>query len=130
MLKTQIIGNVGTSAEVKVLNNGLQVIVFSVAYTYKTKNEEKTTWIRCKKFVQEGKTAALADYIHKGDKIFVEGRPEVSAYLGKDGTAQASFELVANEIQLLSKRTEATAAAPRTDANQKDKFAESNDLPF
>lgn len=128
MLKTQIIGNVGTSAEVKVLNNGLQVIVFSVAYTYKTKTEEKTTWVKCKKFVQEGKTAVLADYIHKGDKIFVEGRPEVSAYLGKDGSAQASFELVANEIQLLTKRSDSAAPVTAPATNQKDEFAD--DLPF
>jgi single-strand DNA-binding protein len=132
MFKTQIIGNVGKDAEVKTTPSGLQIIEFTVAHTWKTKTEEKTTWIRCKKFVQADKTAALADYIHKGDKIFVEGRADVSAYIGKDGSAQASFDLIANEIELLQRRTDPNAAPQTKPAPRAAGYAsaEIEDLPF
>ena len=81
--KVTLIGNLGSDPEVRSTTGGNRVATFSIA-TSRSWNDaagakqEKTEWHRC--VVWNTKNSQLADivekYVHKGDKIYVEGRIE------------------------------------------------------
>jgi len=80
--KIIIIGHVGSDPELHEFPSGAVKASFSVATSRKGKNEPETTWhnVEC-----WSKTAEIAgEYIHKGDKVLVEGekrsRPYISAF--------------------------------------------------
>lgn len=115
MEQITIIGTLGADAEVKDLTSN-QVIEFSVAvsenWTDKQgQKQSKTTWFSCAKW---GNNTSVAQYIKKGDKIFVQGKTANRAYLKADGTAQVVNGITVDRIMLLgSKNENATATDPK-----------------
>ena len=111
MLKLEVIGNLGREPEMRYTSAGQAVTSFSIASTRKWKNgagekQSETTWVRCSAW---GKLAEItSQYLHKGSKVFVEGRLQVDSngnprtFQRADGTTSASFELTVNEIEFLS----------------------------
>ena len=113
-----IVGRVGKEPEVKESASGQPYAKFSVATTRPTK-EPKTDWHRVTVF---GKTAEFVrDWVHKGDRIYVEGRVEYSESNGKYYT-----DVIASEVVALGSAGERTAAAPAPTAP----FADDDELPF
>ena len=118
ILKVEIIGHAGKDAEMRFLPNGTAVASFSVAHSDKYKNAngeevKQTIWMRVSVF---GKLAEVCNqYVKKGMLVRAEGKlkgdengnPRI--YTKQDGTAAASFEMVANEVTFLS-RVEGQAA--------------------
>jgi single-strand DNA-binding protein len=106
MLKLEFIGNVGKDAETKKINDTSNVIKFSVAVneSYKNKDGEKvenTIWIECEMWNRE----KLGQYLKKGTMVYVEGKPDVNAYIPKDSTeAKGGLVCKVDEIQFLSKK--------------------------
>lgn len=97
--KAILIGNVGTVKPGEVFH-------FSVATneTWKDKTgekKEKTEWHNVTMFGEYGQK--MQQYITKGTKIFVEGRIQTSSY-EKDGQKHFSTEIVAQKVELLSKK--------------------------
>jgi single-strand DNA-binding protein len=109
--KVTLIGNLGNDPEVRSTTGGNRVATFSLA-TSRTWNDasggkqEKTEWHRC--VVWNTKTSQLADiverYVHKGDKIYVEGRIEYRQWQDKDGQTRYSTEINVRELIMLSSR--------------------------
>ena len=68
--------------------------------------QEKTEWHRC--VVWNTKGSQLADivekYVHKGDKLYVEGRIEYRQWQDKDGQTRYSTEINVRELIMLSSR--------------------------
>lgn len=135
MQRLEIIGHLGNDAEVKDLGQN-QVINFSVAvsetYTNKTTNEKitKTTWFECAKW---GNNTAVAQYLKKGQQVFISGTPIARAWQKEDGTLVSVLGVNVLSLQLLgSSKSEATA--PSTVANTPQAPAppeeEHDDLPF
>jgi single-strand DNA-binding protein len=131
MIKLQVIGNIGKSAELHTFDGGNTVANFSVAHTEKFttaqgERKEKTTWVDVSVW---GKLAnSLAPYLTKGTKVFVEGTPEARGYNTSDGKAGASLKVNALTIELLSPKQEGEVATPAASSNG---FAGQNDdLPF
>lgn len=117
-----IIGRIGQDAEVKDLGTN-QVINFSVAVseTY-VKNNEKVTntiWFEISKW---GNNTSVAQYIKKGNEIFVSGKVNNRAWVKEDGTAQVVNGITAFEIQLIGGRQEDSNStpAPSTQTNPKE----------
>ena len=51
-----------------------------------------------------GKTAeAVAKYVHKGQRLLVEGRIQVRSYDGKDGQKRYATEVVADKAEFIDK---------------------------
>lgn len=140
MIRFEAIGRIGKDAEVKDFG-GNQVINFTIAVSEKYKDksgnmQETTTWISVAKW---GNNTALAQYIKKGDMIYVSGKPNNRAYLAPDGTAKVDNGITAFEIQLLGSKQE--GAAPAAQAPQSHnavpmtpaasfKEEDHDDLPF
>ena len=117
MLKAQIIGNLGKDAEMKTTQNGQQYFSFSVAHSFKTaQGQEQTVWVSCTKWVRQGESTAVVQYLKKGKKVYLEGTPSARAYAAQDGTPIGSLELNVQYIELLSPADQ--QGAPQQQAQQ------------
>jgi single-strand DNA-binding protein len=100
----QIIGNLGGTPEMKYLNNSDHVVNFSVAVNERWKNragesQERATWLRIVAF--NGLGSACAEFLKRGDPVFVEGRLQIREYEDKDRNARTSVEVVASRVRFL-----------------------------
>ena len=127
MIKLQVIGSLGKDAIVNNVN-GRNVINFSVAHTEKYKDKdgnqkEKTLWIECAKW---GEKTGIAPYLLKGQKVYVEGTPDIKTYQKQDGTTGCNLTLNVIAIELLGSKQEGQQAATANNAT----VDEVSDLPF
>lgn len=106
--KAIIVGNLGRDPEIRYTQSGQAVANFSVAtterWTDRTSNErrEQTEWHRVVCF---GRTAEICgEYLHKGSKVYVEGRLQTRSWEGQDGQTRYSTEIVARDMQMLDSR--------------------------
>ena len=105
MFKIQFIGNVGADATLKQFENS-SVINFSVAVTetHKGKDGQKQEvikWIDCEIWNRP----KLHPVILKGTMLFVNGTPEVRAYMPKEGKEPKAVQVCrVDELDILSKR--------------------------
>jgi len=102
MIKLQIIGNLGRDC-VENEVNGKHVINFNVAHSEKYKDatgntKDRTTWVNCAYWTER---TAVAQYLTKGKKVYVEGTPDVDAYM-KDNTPAATLRMRVHNLELLS----------------------------
>lgn len=113
-----IIGNVGREPELRYTQSGVAVCDFSVAVSRKWtdkasgQSRETTTWFKVSAW--RGLAETCNQYVTKGMQVMVTGEVDASAYLGNDGTARASLEITARDIQFLGGRGESAPDAPAT----------------
>ncbi len=104
MQKLLLVGRVTRDAEVISAKSGKDFVSFGLAVNrYITKDKEvsqETTFYEVLSF-GENKVKAAEEKVKKGDLVFLEGRPEADAYLGKDGTAKASLKVFADNWQVI-----------------------------
>ncbi len=106
--KTTLIGRLGADAEVDFTPNGAMNIKFNLAHDkwVPQGQEAKTLWTRVVIWGKLAETMANLIETHgalgKGDLVFVEGEPDVSAWVDRDGNARATHEVTAREIKLLA----------------------------
>lgn len=113
MLKTFVLGRMGGVAEVKTTANGKTWGTFSVAVNAKKGNEKTTMWVKVKCFDQLANIAG--DFGGKGREVFVEGRPEVEAWLPAGTiTPRTNLVVIADRIDFLGGKEQDTT--PKDDA--------------
>ncbi len=122
---TIIIGHVGHTPEVKYMPSGDAVTNISVAVTESWKDKatgdkkENTQWFRVNAF---GKLAEIiGQYVNKGDPVMITGKMQSRKYTGKDGTEKESWELRANELQMLGGKRDQPEATPAQQARNEAK---------
>lgn len=131
-------GTVGRDAEVKSMPSGQTVLNVTVANNIGFGERQQTLWVRVALW---GKRAEgqLAQYLKKGQQVFVSGELSMREYQGTDGSMKSSLELNANIIDLVGKRNDqgAMAAAPTYAAGasqagypQDNLAAFDDDIPF
>jgi len=106
----QLMGNLGRAPEIKTLSSGKILANFSVATSeyYTNKNGEKVQDTQWHNVVAWGKTAEIAQKIlDKGTEVAIRGKLVYRAYEDKDGNKKLITEIVADEIQMLSRKKEA-----------------------
>lgn len=103
--KAMVIGHLGRDPEIRYSSNGQSVANFPVACNRTWKNTEgkkvtETEWFT---IVAWGNLAETAEKIlKKGSHVFIEGRIKSRSWQDNHGNRQKSFEIVAQEILLLS----------------------------
>ena len=112
MQRTEIIGFCGQDAEVKDLGSN-QVINFSVAVSesYTNAKGEKVTntnWYECAKW---GNNTAIAQYLKKGQQVFVSGKPQARAWQKDDGTLVSVLGINVFSLQLLGAKNDNQATS-------------------
>jgi len=97
--KVILIGNVGRDPEIRTMNNGNEVALFSLATseTWKDKQtgerREKTEWHRIVVY-SKGLVGIVKQYIHKGSKLYIEGALQTRKWTDKQGADRYSTEVV------------------------------------
>jgi single-strand DNA-binding protein len=112
--KCMIIGNLGRDPEMRYTPSGQAVTQFTVAVNRNYKDaqgerQEETEWFRVVSWGQQAEFAA--EYLRKGNKVYIEGRIQTRQWEGQDGQKRYTTELVANTIQTLERR-------PRDDSGE------------
>ena len=112
--KCMIIGNLGRDPEMRYTPSGQAVTQFTVAVNRNYKDsqgerQEETEWFRVVVWGQQAEFAA--EYLRKGNKVYVEGRIQTRQWEDQDGQKRYTTELVANTIQNLERRDRATTPA-------------------
>lgn len=133
MKKISIIGNVTRDAVVRDAGNR-KAIGFGVAVNerFKDRNnvqQERTTFFNCT--IWRNDNTAIAQYITKGKKVFVEGIPDIDTY-EREGKTVASIKINVRDIELLGgpAKTENAEAAETVSEEISSEPAENDDLPF
>src|SRR5437868_1285160 len=102
--KVMLIGNVGSDPEVRATASGARVAKLSLATnrSFQGKDgqqQDRTDWHRLTFF---GKLADIIEqWVHKGDKIYVEGRLEYSQTQDDQGATRYWTDIVVNEMMML-----------------------------
>jgi single-strand DNA-binding protein len=105
--RIQLIGNLGTSPEVKTLDSGSKVARFSLATSeyYTNKKGEKVTETQWHNVVLWGKLASIATKVlEKGSQVAIDGKINTRNYIDKEGNKKYFTEIVANDLLLITRK--------------------------
>ena len=101
--KIMLIGNLGRDPELNVTAEGTPVTKFSLAVSRKTSNGEKETeWFNIVTWRQLAETCER--YLHKGSKVYIEGRLTQRKYTDREGVQRTSVEVIANDMRMLDSK--------------------------
>lgn len=118
-----ISGRLGRDPEIKTTSTQKKVARFTVAVNGYNKND--VAWIDCEAW--NASADYIAQYIHKGDMVLVEGALRQEKWQGQDGTQKSRILINARNVQGIT-RNNNTQAAEHATAQSLD--IESDDLPF
>lgn len=118
--KVILIGNVGRDPEVRYLDTGIAVASFPLATTDRaytlangTQVPERTEWHNL--VLWRGLAETAEKYVHKGDKLYVEGKIRTRSYDDQTGAKRYVTEIFVDSMEMLSPRG---TAAPGAAASQ------------
>ena len=133
MQKILIIGYLGRDPELKYSQQGTVVAQFSIASTerWRDKNEElqeRTEWFAIKAF---GRRAEIAgEYLHKGSRVYLEGRKRTESWEDKKTGAKNYRDLVyVDRLEFLDSRKNGNGNY-QPDETAEEETAPSEDVPF
>lgn len=126
--KVILIGNVGADPEVNKLENGTMVANLRLATTesYKNKSGERvdrTEWHSI--VLWSGLAEIVAKYVHKGMRLYIEGRLRSRGWEDDRGIKHHITEIHASTLQMLSYPKENQDDLPNVSIPQ-----EADDIPF
>jgi single-strand DNA-binding protein len=151
--KVMLIGHTGDEVKMKYFEGGNCIGRFPLAtneeYLNRNTGERvsNTEWHNC---VVRNKAAEVCEkYLHKGDKVYIEGRIKSRQWTGEDGQQRYTTEIQVQEFTFLSPKNEnspatgnqpqqsqpasntaAPAQQPKAPAPQSTDNDEDDDLPF
>jgi single-strand DNA-binding protein len=107
--KAILVGNLGKDPELRYTPSGTAVCTFSLATTERFKNkqgeqQDKTEWHNI--VVWAGLAEICGKYLTKGKQVYIEGRIQNRSYDDRDGNKRYISEVVASEMQMLSRAGE------------------------
>jgi single-strand DNA-binding protein len=134
MNKIMLIGNLGRDPEMSYTNNGTAVTRFSLAVNRVSKTptgerQEETEWFNIIAWRQLAETCS--QYLRKGSKVFIEGRLQQRKYTASDGTPRIAVEVIANDMEMLTpKSQQAAVPGSQDDFLSDDSLGDLDDHPF
>ena len=107
--KVILIGNVGRDPEVRYLDSGIAVASLPLATTDRaytlangTQVPERTEWHNL--VLWRGLAETAEKYVHKGDKLYVEGKIRTRSYDDQTGAKRYVTEIFVDSMEMLSPR--------------------------
>lgn len=130
-----LIGNVGKDPEVRYYEQDQAVAQVRLATTEKgytlqngTQVPDRTDWHNVVFF--RGLAKVVEKYVHKGDKLYVEGRIRYRSYDDQKGIKQYVTEIYADNMEMLSPRQNSPAEQPTMVSESPVQPEDSDRLPF
>lgn len=98
--RVQIVGNVGSTPELKIINNKkLTKLSVAVNEFKKYRNGQTSTKTSWHKIIVWGKLAEQVQKLtQKGTKVLIDGKLNTRTYINKAGKKLSITEVVANEV--------------------------------
>jgi single-strand DNA-binding protein len=103
--KIMLIGNVGKDPELQLTSDGTPFTRFSLAVnrSYKSSSGEKVEETEWFNIVVWRQLAEICErYLHKGSKVYIEGRLSQRKYTDREGIQRTSVEVIASDMEMLS----------------------------
>ena len=121
--KVILLGNVGRDPEVRYLDNGVAVATFSLATTERgytlqngTQVPDRTEWHNV--VLWRGLAETAEKYVHKGDKLYIEGKIRTRSYDDQTGAKRYVTGIFADTMEMLTPKSASAPAnasfAPQT----------------
>lgn len=143
--KVILIGNVGKDPEVRYLDSGVAVATFPLAtsdraYTLAngTQVPERTEWHNI--VLWRGLAETAEKYVHKGDKLYLEGKIRTRSYDDQAGVKRYVTEIFVDSMEMLSPKAAGVAPQATIQPNVQQQSIQSqvapaqdngaDDLPF
>lgn len=121
MNKSIIIGNLSRDPELKTTASGISVCTFSVAVNRNFGEKKEVDFIPV--VTWRGLADNCAKFLSKGKKVGVSGRIQVRNYEAGDGTKRYVTEIVADDVEFLSPKSEGSGTPNQFEADRQ------NDVP-
>lgn len=132
MNKVMLIGNVGQEPDVRYFEQDQAVAQVRLATTERgytlqngTQVPEHTDWHTLVFYRQLAKV--VERYVHKGDKLYVEGRLRYRAYDTQKGERRYVTEIYVDNMEMLSPKPQSGTITPETAAEPQPS---DNNTPF
>ena len=135
--KVILIGNVGKDPDVRYLDNGVAVATFSLATTERgytlqngTQVPDRTEWHNI--VLWRGLAQTAEKYVHKGDKLYIEGKIRSRSYDDQNGVKRNIVEIFADVMEMLTPRgvAQPQGASVQPVAQKPMEENPSDELPF
>ena len=131
MNKVMLIGNVGREPDIRYVDAGVCVASLVLATTergYKLQNgtevPDRTEWHNIT--LWRGLAETVEKYVHKGDKLYIEGKIHTRSYDDKNGMTRYITEIWADAMEMLTPR----AVRPETPQTPVPAAEPNNVVPF
>ncbi len=140
--RAQLLGNLTRDPELRSTPAGTSVCSFTVAtnHAWVDQTGQKKEKAEFHNIVAWGKLAEIvSNYLHKGDKVFLEGRIQTRDWEGEDGKKNYKTEIIADNVIMLPKNRPMNSddlSNMQQNTNQSSPSAENSDeisiedLPF
>lgn len=139
MNKAMLIGNVGREPDVRYYDRDQAVASFPLATTERgytlqngTQVPDRTEWHNV--VLYRGLAKVAERYVHKGDKLYIEGKIRNRAYDDQKGIKHYVTEIIADNMEMLSPKsatnTSLTAEAGSNVDNAFTSKSEEDSAPF
>lgn len=137
MNKVMLIGNVGKEPDIRYYDTDQAVATFPLATTERgytlqngTKVPDRTDWHNI--ILWKGLAKIAEKYIHKGDKLYLEGRIRYRTYDDQKGQRRFITEILCDSMEMLTTKNESNMHSnddlnKTTETSQQDNKKE---LPF
>lgn len=133
--KVTLLGNTGKDPDFKTFDNGGCVAQFTLATTkraFTTKDgrqiPERTEWHNI--VLQDGLAIVAQQYVHKGDKLYIEGELRTRSYDDANGVKRYITEIVATDMEMLTPKATGAGTQAPPPAPDAPAPSETDDLPF
>lgn len=129
MNRITLIGNLTRDVELRTTNSGKNVASFTIAVNRRGK-EKVTDYFRINAWGAMGENCAR--YLAKGSKVAVVGEMQARTYNANDGTTRASLDVLADEVEFLSRMRQPGEDDEPATSSGMDAFNDisSDDIPF
>ena len=105
--RVTISGNLTREPELRRTQSGTSVLSMGVAVNDRRKNQQTGEWEDYANFVDctlwGNRADALAQYLHKGSKVAIEGKLRWSQW-ERDGQKRSKLEVVVDELEMMTQR--------------------------
>jgi single-strand DNA-binding protein len=112
--KIMLIGNLGKDPELQVTSEGTPFTRFSLAVnrSYKSTSGEKVEETEWFNIVAWRQLAEICErYLHKGSKVYIEGRLTQRKYTDKEGIQRTTIDVIATAMEMLSPKPASSSMA-------------------
>ena len=132
--KVILIGNVGKDPDIRYFEANRAAANFTLATTeraHKGANDqiipERTEWHNI--VVRGGLVQVVEKYVHKGSKLYIEGKIRSRTYVDRENQNRFVTEILVDELELLSRREPRDTAPPTTPSATSESHSQTTTPP-